>query len=75
MNFGLELKRKEVFIRGSRRKVESSLNRSILGKSTNDKNIGEIMQQADIDGALIGGAALKVESYSAMVRTTAALYA
>lgn len=49
--------------------------RVLYGGSTNDKNIGEIMQQADIDGALIGGAALKVESYSAMVRTTAALYA
>jgi triosephosphate isomerase len=32
------------------------------------------MAQPDIDGALIGGAALKAESYVAMVRTTAALY-
>ncbi|MEZ4675408.1 MAG: triose-phosphate isomerase [Caldilineaceae bacterium] len=47
--------------------------RVLYGGSTNDKNIGEIMQQAAIDGALIGGAALKVESYSAMVHTTAAL--
>lgn len=49
--------------------------RVLYGGSTNDKNIGEIMQQADIDGALIGGAALKVESYGSMVETTASLYA
>jgi triosephosphate isomerase len=30
--------------------------------------------QPDIDGALIGGAALKVESYAAMVKTTSELY-
>ena len=48
--------------------------RVLYGGSTNDKNIGEIMQQADIDGALIGGASLKAENYGAMVKTTAALY-
>lgn len=48
--------------------------RILYGGSTNDKNIGEIMAQPDIDGALIGGAALKVESYVAMVRTTSELY-
>ncbi len=48
--------------------------RVLYGGSTNDKNIGEIMQQPAIDGALIGGAALKDDSYSAMVHTTAALY-
>lgn len=48
--------------------------RILYGGSTNEKNIGEIMQQANIDGALIGGAALKVESYGAMVQTTGALY-
>lgn len=48
--------------------------RVLYGGSTNEKNIGEIMAQPDIDGALIGGAALKAESYVAMVRTTAALY-
>lgn len=46
----------------------------LYGGSTNEKNIGEIMQQPDIDGALIGGAALKVESYAAMVRITSELY-
>jgi triosephosphate isomerase len=48
--------------------------RVLYGGSTNPKNIGEIMQQEDIDGALIGGASLKAEDYSAMVQTTAALY-
>ncbi|HMN26702.1 MAG TPA: triose-phosphate isomerase [Caldilineaceae bacterium] len=48
--------------------------RILYGGSTNEKNIGEIMRQADIDGALIGGASLKVESYTAMVRTTSELY-
>ena len=48
--------------------------RVLYGGSTNAKNIGEIMQQPDIDGALIGGAALKAEDYSSMVNTTAELY-
>jgi triosephosphate isomerase len=47
--------------------------RVLYGGSTNPKNISEIMQQSDIDGALIGGASLKAEDYSAMVQTTAAL--
>ena len=49
--------------------------RVLYGGSANEKNIGELMQQPDIDGALIGGAALKVESYGAMVRITHELYA
>jgi triosephosphate isomerase len=48
--------------------------RILYGGSANEKNIGELMQQPDIDGALIGGAALKAESYSAMVSITSALY-
>lgn len=47
----------------------------LYGGSTNDKNITEIMQQPDIDGALIGGAALKVDSYASMVRQTSEVYA
>jgi triosephosphate isomerase (TIM) len=46
--------------------------RVLYGGSTNAKNIGEIMQQPDIDGALIGGAALQADSYASMVNTTAA---
>ena len=49
--------------------------RVLYGGSTNDKNIREIMAQPDIDGALIGGAALKVETYGEMVRGTAEVYA
>ncbi len=49
--------------------------RILYGGSTNDKNIREIMEQPDIDGALIGGAALKVESYVSMVRQTSEVYA
>jgi triosephosphate isomerase len=48
--------------------------RILYGGSTNAKNIGEIMEQPDIDGALIGGAALQVDNYCGMVRTTAELY-
>ncbi|MEZ4860318.1 MAG: triose-phosphate isomerase [Caldilineaceae bacterium] len=48
--------------------------RILYGGSTNDRNIKEIMQQPAIDGALIGGASLKVESYGAMVQTTSELY-
>lgn len=48
--------------------------RILYGGSTNPKNIAGIMQQPDIDGALIGGASLKAEDYSAMVRITAELY-
>lgn len=47
----------------------------LYGGSTNDGNIADIMQGADIDGALIGGASLKVDSYSAMVQITSELYA
>ena len=49
--------------------------RVLYGGSTKPDNIVEIMQQSDIDGALIGGAALKVESYGSMVKTTSELYA
>jgi triosephosphate isomerase len=42
------------------------------GGSANEKNIGELMAMPDIDGALIGGASLKVDGFTAMVRITAA---
>lgn len=41
------------------------------GGSANEKNIGELMAMPDIDGALIGGASLKVDTFAAMVRITA----
>jgi triosephosphate isomerase (TIM) len=49
--------------------------RILYGGSTKPDNIGEIMQQGDIDGALIGGASLKAGDYSEMVRITSELYA
>ena len=41
------------------------------GGSANEKNIGELMAMPDIDGALIGGASLKVDAFVEMVRATA----
>jgi triosephosphate isomerase (TIM) len=41
------------------------------GGSANEKNIGELMAMPDIDGALIGGASLKTDAFTAMVRITA----
>jgi triosephosphate isomerase len=49
--------------------------RILYGGSTKPGNIQEIMEQADIDGALIGGAALTAESYGEMVRITSQVYA
>jgi triosephosphate isomerase (TIM) len=43
------------------------------GGSANEKNIGELMAMPDIDGALVGGASLKVDAFAAMVRITAEL--
>ena len=43
------------------------------GGSANEKNIGELMAMPDIDGALIGGASLKVDGFTDMVRITAGL--
>ena len=48
--------------------------RVLYGGSTKPGNIAEIMQQADIDGALIGGAALSAASYADMVRITGEVY-
>lgn len=41
------------------------------GGSTNARNIAELMAQPQIDGALVGGASLRADEFSAMVRTTA----
>lgn len=52
----------------------ASQTRILYGGSTKPANIREIMQQADIDGALIGGASLEAESYGEMVKITSELY-
>jgi triosephosphate isomerase len=45
-------------------------NTSILyGGSCNDKNAAELFANADVDGGLIGGAALKPESFIAIVKS------
>jgi triosephosphate isomerase (TIM) len=44
------------------------------GGSTNEKNIGDLMSMPDIDGALVGGASLKLDGFTEMVRVTASLY-
>lgn len=41
--------------------------RILYGGSVKSENISEFMQQADIDGALVGGASLKVEEFTQIV--------
>ncbi|HIQ04307.1 MAG TPA: triose-phosphate isomerase, partial [Anaerolineae bacterium] len=45
------------------------------GGSTKPENIAEFMSQPEIDGALVGGASLKADSFTAMVRITARIRA
>jgi triosephosphate isomerase len=40
------------------------------GGSVKPHNAGELLSQPDIDGALVGGASLKVESFAAIIRAT-----
>ena len=44
--------------------------RILYGGSMNEKNAAELLSEQDIDGGLIGGAALKAEDFSAIVRAT-----
>jgi triosephosphate isomerase (TIM) len=41
------------------------------GGSINPKNVEELMAQPEIDGGLVGGASLKVEDFTALVRAAA----
>jgi triosephosphate isomerase len=41
--------------------------RILYGGSVKPENIGELMAQPDIDGALVGGASLDVQSFAAIV--------
>ena len=41
------------------------------GGSVKPENAGELMAQPDIDGALVGGASLKADSFLAIVRASA----
>jgi len=42
--------------------------RILYGGSVKPENIGELMEMADIDGALVGGASLKAETFAKIVR-------
>jgi len=42
--------------------------RILYGGSVNSDNVDALMAQADVDGALVGGAALKPESFSRIIR-------
>ena len=48
--------------------------RILYGGSTKPGNIQEIMEQPNIDGALIGGASIDAQSYADMVRITGEVY-
>jgi len=40
------------------------------GGSVKPENAAELMGQADIDGALVGGASLKADSFAAIIKNT-----
>ena len=44
--------------------------RILYGGSVKPANAGELMSQADIDGALVGGASLKADSFAAIINAT-----
>jgi triosephosphate isomerase len=46
----------------------SSRTRILYGGSVNPNNIKDLMAMPDIDGALVGGASLKAESFSRIIR-------
>ncbi|HVY54399.1 MAG TPA: triose-phosphate isomerase, partial [Thermodesulfobacteriota bacterium] len=43
--------------------------RILYGGSVNEENIGDILAEPDIDGALVGGASLSAESMASIVKT------
>jgi triosephosphate isomerase (TIM) len=60
------------FIRGILQKMfdkaTADATRIQYGGSVKPENTAELMSQADIDGALVGGASLKVDSFTAIVK-------
>jgi len=48
--------------------------RILYGGSVKPENAASLLVQPDIDGALVGGAALQPDNYNAMVRITAEVY-
>lgn len=54
--------------------IKSLLDAPVLyGGSVKPENAQELLRQPDVDGALVGGASLDVESFSAICRTAAQL--
>ena len=43
----------------------------LYGGSVKPENVKGYLRQNDVDGALVGGASLKVESFEAMIRNLA----
>lgn len=59
------------FIRDHIAKKDSKIAQEVIiqyGGSVNDKNAAELFAQPDIDGALVGGASLKADSFAAIVK-------
>ena len=42
--------------------------RILYGGSVNAKNVGELMSQPDVDGALVGGASLDSDGFAALCK-------
>lgn len=62
------------FIRGHIAKHSQEIAQQLIiqyGGSVNDKNATELFAQPDIDGALVGGASLKVDAFTAIVKAAA----
>ena len=47
---------------------DAQLVRILYGGSVNDENVDSLILKPDIDGALVGGASLKAESFAPIVR-------
>ncbi|WP_127958715.1 triose-phosphate isomerase [Serratia microhaemolytica] len=63
------------FIRNHIAKQDAAVAEQLIiqyGGSVNDKNAAELFAQPDIDGALVGGASLKADAFSAIVKAAAA---
>lgn len=56
---------------GLSQKTVASEIRILYGGSVNADNVDDLLSQADINGALVGGAALKIESFSRIIRHNA----
>lgn len=48
---------------------QAAVTRILYGGSVKPANVDDLMAQSDIDGALVGGASLKVDSFTALVRS------